>query len=143
MLSIDSKLKKEGAESVEGAAPLLRGSTNWRVSGPLGEGNREGADCHHTPDDLVQGQGVGGLLSGIYWWWWGYCVRVKIIVGYLLVVVGLLCKGGHYCRVFYWWWGGYCVRVEIIVGYFIGGGRLLCKGGNYRRVFYWWWGAIV
>ena len=44
MLSIDSKLKKEGAESVEGAAPLLRGSTNWRVSGPLGEENREGAD---------------------------------------------------------------------------------------------------
>ena len=55
-----SKLKKEGAKSVDGAAGELRPSTNWRVLGPLGEGNREGADCHHTPDDLVQRQGVGG-----------------------------------------------------------------------------------
>ena len=56
----DSKLQKEGAKFARGAAPELRQSTNWRVLGPLGEGNREGAHCHHTPDDLVQGQGVGG-----------------------------------------------------------------------------------
>ena len=40
----DSKLKKEGAKSVEGLAPELRQSTNWRVLGPLGEGERDGAD---------------------------------------------------------------------------------------------------
>ena len=55
-----SKLKKEGARSAAAAAGRLPGSTNWRVLGPQGEGNREGADCHHTLDDLVQGQGVGG-----------------------------------------------------------------------------------
>ena len=37
----DSKLKREGAESVRGAALELRVSTNWRVLGLLGEENRE------------------------------------------------------------------------------------------------------
>ena len=55
--------QKEGAGFAEGAAGELPGSTNWRVLGPVGEGNREGAHCHHTLDDLVQGQGVGGFRN--------------------------------------------------------------------------------
>ena len=57
----DSKLKKEGAASVGGAARELRRSTNWRVLGPLGEGNREGADVTTRLTTLPNGQGVGGL----------------------------------------------------------------------------------
>ena len=54
----DSKLKKEGAESV-----------GWAVDehkqegfGFSGGGKQGGGKCHHTPDDLVQGQEVGGYI---------------------------------------------------------------------------------
>ena len=53
----DSKLKKEGAKSVSRAA------LEHKLEGfePSGGGKQGGGRCHHTPDDLVQGQGVGGL----------------------------------------------------------------------------------
>ena len=49
-------LKKEGAESGAGAV------TEHKLEGfgPSGGGKQGGGRCHHTPDDLVQGQGVGG-----------------------------------------------------------------------------------
>ena len=53
----DSKLKKEGAKSVGGAAPEHK----LEGFGPSGGGKQGGGRCHHTPDDLVQGQGVGGF----------------------------------------------------------------------------------
>ena len=56
-----SKLKKEGAASVSEAAREHK----LEGFGPSGGGKQGGGRCHHTPDDLVQGQGVGGL-SYIY-----------------------------------------------------------------------------
>ena len=53
----DSKLKKEGARSVWGAARELRRSTNWRVLGPLGGGKQGGGSCPHTPDNLSKDRG--------------------------------------------------------------------------------------
>ena len=53
----DSKLKKEGAESVSTAAAEHK----LEGFGPSGGGKQGGGRCHHTPDDLVQGQGVGGF----------------------------------------------------------------------------------
>ena len=52
----DRKLKKEGAASCAGAG------TEHKLEGfgPSGGGKQGGGRCHHTPDDLVQGQGVGG-----------------------------------------------------------------------------------
>ena len=59
----DSKLKREGAASVGGAAPELRGSTNWRVLGPLGEGNREGADVTTRLTTLSKDKGSADIMN--------------------------------------------------------------------------------
>ena len=61
----ETKLKKEGAKSVGRAAPELRGSTNWRVLGPLGEGNREGADVTTRLTTLSRDKGSADNLSRI------------------------------------------------------------------------------
>ena len=52
----ETKLKKEGAESIRGAGAQHK----LEGFGPCGGGKQGGGRCHHTPDDLVQGQGVGG-----------------------------------------------------------------------------------
>ena len=52
----DSKLKKESAKFIRPVA----GEHKLEGFGPSGGGKQGGGRCHHTPDDLVQGQGVGG-----------------------------------------------------------------------------------
>ena len=53
----DSKLKKEGAAFVGGAAREHK----LEGFGPSGGGKQGGGRCHHTPDDLAQRSRVGGL----------------------------------------------------------------------------------
>ena len=55
------ELEKIGAKSVDGAAPELCRSTNWRVLGPLGEGNREGADVTTRLTTLSRDKGSADI----------------------------------------------------------------------------------
>ena len=59
----DSKLKKEGAKSGAGAAGELRHCTNWRVLGPQGEGNREGADVTTRLTTLSRDKGSADIYN--------------------------------------------------------------------------------